>query len=64
MVAMIALLKEKKAKIILTQTEFSNKSAKIIAREVGATVVPFSPLNENIFDQLEKLSNTIRSQMK
>lgn len=51
--------KEQKARVIFTQPEFSDKSAKIIAKEAGISVEKISPLNPNWSKNLINMANKI-----
>jgi len=60
---MIQVIKEAKkehVRVIFTQPEFSDKSAKIIAKEVGVKVVKISPLNpkwsQNLIHMAEEIA--------
>jgi len=59
---MIRVIKEAKkehVRVIFTQPEFSDKSAKIIAKEVGVKVVKISPLNPNWSQNLIHMAEEI-----
>ncbi|MCV6608033.1 MAG: zinc ABC transporter substrate-binding protein [Campylobacterales bacterium] len=56
--------KEEKVDGIFTQPEFSDKSAKIIAKELGIKVVKTSPLNPKWSKNLLKLANAIARKSK
>ena len=59
---LINLIKEAKdshISAVITQPEFSDKKAKLLAREIGVPVVALSPLSENIADRLLKLAKAI-----
>ena len=59
---LISLIKEaKKSNVsaIVTQPEFSDKKAKLLAKEVGVKVIAISPLSQNIGDNLLKLAKAI-----
>jgi zinc transport system substrate-binding protein len=63
---LIKIAKEKNIKIILTSPEFSQKSAKFIAKKINGKVVSFSPLQYNIFDNIlrvAKLLNEYRNRI-
>jgi len=51
--------KEEKIKIIFTQPEFSDKSARIIAKEANITVEKISPLNPNWSQNLINMAQKI-----
>ncbi|MGP1561252.1 MAG: metal ABC transporter solute-binding protein, Zn/Mn family [Helicobacteraceae bacterium] len=46
-VKIIKFLKERNIKVLFTQKEFSQKSAEVIAKELGASVASVSPLSAN-----------------
>lgn len=60
-VEIIKFLKDHKIKLLLTQKEFSKKSAKLIAKEIGAKVESVSPLAKNYFQNLVNLAKLIKS---
>jgi zinc transport system substrate-binding protein len=51
--------KEERVTAIFSQKEFSQKSAKIIAKELNIDVIPISPLNPDFKQNLLKMANTI-----
>ena len=59
MIEIIKEAKEENVKAIFTQPEFSDKSAKTIAKETGITVEKISPLNANWSQNLILMANTI-----
>jgi len=56
---LINTAKAKNIKIVLTSPEFSQKSAKFIAKKIDGKVVSFSPLEYNIFDNILKVSKLL-----
>ena len=59
---LIKLIKQAKAdsvKTIIVEPEFSDKSAKLIAKEIGITVVKISPLNPNWSENLINMAKAI-----
>jgi len=56
----IKIAKEKKITTIITSPEFSDKSARVIAKELGATIIMISPLNPNICNTTKLIANTLR----
>ena len=59
---LIEIIKEAKkdnVKAIFVEPEFSDKSAKIIANEIGVKVIKFSPLNPNWSQNLIKIAKAI-----
>jgi len=51
--------KKKKIKTIITSPEFSDKSAKIIAKELDATILKISPLSPNICNSLKSIVDNL-----
>lgn len=51
--------KEEKVKAIFTQTEFSDKSAKVIAKELNIKVIKETPLAKNWSENLIQMANSI-----
>ncbi len=60
LIKLIQFAKKKHIKIIFVQPEFSSQSAKIIANEVNAKVVPISPLQEDILKNLLNFAQELR----
>lgn len=46
-------------KTIFTQTQFQNKGAKLVADELGGSVIEFNPYNENYPEELRKMARAI-----
>ena len=59
MVNIIKEAKEEKIKVIFTQPAFSDKSARIIAKEAQIKVERISPLNPNWSKNLINMANKI-----
>ena len=59
MITIIEEAKEEKVKVIFTQPEFSDKSAKIIAKEANVEVRKISPLNPMWSENLIKMAKDI-----
>jgi zinc transport system substrate-binding protein len=59
MIHIINEAKEQKVRVIFSQPEFSDKSAQIIAKEVGISVKKISPLNPNWSQNLIELAKSI-----
>jgi len=59
MAEIIALARKENIQRIFVQPQFSTKTARAIADELGATIVPIDPLEENIFLTLLSMANTI-----
>jgi len=56
---LIKTAKEKNIKVIFTSPEFSQKSAKFIAKKIDGKVVSFSPLEYNIFKNILKVAKLL-----
>jgi zinc transport system substrate-binding protein len=50
--------------VILVQPKFSAKSARLLAREIGAKVVFADPLAENRHENLKKQAKVIREALR
>ena len=59
MIMIIKEAKEENVRVIFTQPEFSDKSAKIIAKEANVEVKKISPLNPKWSQNLINMANTI-----
>ena len=59
LVKLINQARKDKEKVVITEPEFSDKSAKLIAEELGIKVVKFSPLNPDWFDNLINMAKAI-----
>lgn len=59
LIKIIKLAKKEKVRAIFTQPEFSQKSAKLIAKELGIKVVAISPLEQNILQNLLKFTDAL-----
>lgn len=62
MITVISESKEENVKVIFTQPEFSDKSAKIIAKEANISVEKISPLNPNWSENLIKMAKAIANE--
>ncbi|MFO7896962.1 MAG: zinc ABC transporter substrate-binding protein [Candidatus Cloacimonadales bacterium] len=51
--------KARKSKTIITQPEFSQKSAEVIAKAIDGTVLSLNPLAPDYFSNLKKIATTI-----
>ena len=51
-------------KVIFVQAQFSTKSAKAVAREIGGAVVQIDPLAKDYFTNLEQMAKTIVGSFK
>ena len=56
----IDLAKENDAKAIFVQKQFSEKSAKVVADQIGAKVVFLDPLAENYDDNMKHVAKTLK----
>jgi len=61
LVKIIKTARKENIKVILTSPEFSQKSAKVIAKELGIKVVKITPLAQNWYDNLIYLAKVIAS---
>ncbi|PID75507.1 MAG: cation ABC transporter substrate-binding protein [Deltaproteobacteria bacterium] len=52
--------REKGIHVIFTQPQFSEKSARLIAKEIGGRVVPLDPLAENWLENMKKVTEQFR----
>ena len=59
LIKLIKLAKKENIKTIITEPEFSSKSAKVLAKEIGAKVVKLSPLAPDWQETILKLAKTI-----
>ena len=59
LIKIINFAKEKNVKVIIAEPEFSDKSAKVIAKELNIKVVKISPLQKDIYKTLIKFTNTL-----
>ena len=60
---LLKVIKEAKKdniKTIIASPEFSDKSAKVIATEVGASVIKISPLNPDICNTIKLITNSLK----
>jgi len=55
----IKIAKQNNIKVVFTSPEFSKKSAKFLAQNIGAKVVDFSALEYNVFKNLLKVSKIL-----
>ncbi len=62
--ALIQTAKKNDISIIFAQPQFSVKQAKIIAREIGATIVQADPLAENWEQNLKQVASAIKEELK
>lgn len=60
----IAAGKESGARVVFVQPQFSQKSAAVIARQIGATVVPLDPLAENWADNLRRAARAFAEALR
>jgi len=59
LIKIINLAKNSNIKVIFTQPEFSQKSSKIIAKEINGIVIEISPLTKNVIDNIKKFTNAL-----
>jgi len=59
MVKLIKFAKEKKIKALFVQSQFNNKAAKTIARELGAVAFELDPLALNYIENMNKITDKI-----
>ncbi len=64
MARIIALGKETGAKVVFVQPQFSEKSAKVIARQIGAQVVRLDPLAADWAENLRKAAHAFVDALK
>ena len=62
--ALIQTARKNDISIIFAQPQFSVKQAKIIAREIGATIVQANPLAENWEQNLKQVASAIKEELK
>jgi len=60
-IELIEQAKEDKVKIIFVQPQFSQRSAKKIASEIGASVVPIDPLAKDVLANLREIGKAVAS---
>ena len=60
----IAAGKESGARVVFVQPQFSQKSAAVIARQIGATVVPLDPLAENWAENLRSAARAFADALR
>lgn len=61
---LLKMAKEKKICTIFTQPQHSNKGAKLLAKEIGAEVMPLDPYSEDYFANMRKLAESFRCEKK
>lgn len=59
LISVIKLAKKTAVKVIFTQPEFSQKSAKLIANELGIKVVKVSPLKKDVIQNITNFTNIL-----
>ncbi len=60
----IAAGKESGARVVFVQPQFSRKSAAVIARQIGATVVPLDPLAEDWAENLRSAARALAEALR
>jgi len=58
--ALVEGAKKDRVKAIFVQPQFSDATAKVIAREIGAAVVPLDPLAKDYIRNLEQMARKVR----
>ena len=56
---LIKIAKEKKIKIVITEPEFSPKTAEIIAKEINGKVISIDPLSKDVIETAKKLKEAL-----
>ncbi len=59
LISVIKLAKKTGVKVIFTQPEFSQKSANLIAKELGIKVIKVSPLKKDIINNISNFANVL-----
>ena len=59
MAHLIKTAKENDIKVIFVQPQFSTKSAEVIAKEIGGSVIPVDPLAKDYLTNLREVANSI-----
>ena len=59
MVKLIRLAREKNIKAVFVQSQFNNKTAKIIAKEIDAVVIELDPLAFNYIKNMNDVTDKI-----
>lgn len=59
LISVIKLAKQEHIKAIFTQAEFSNKSAKIIAKEIGIDIISVSALSDDIVKTIHDIAKAL-----
>ena len=60
LIELISISKEYKIDQIIVEPQFSQKSARVIAKEINAKLIEVNPLSENILIEIEKLANSLK----
>ena len=61
---LIEYAREKGIKVVFVQPQFSRKSAKVLAQEIGGEVVPVDPLAEDWMDNLREVAEKFKAALK
>ncbi len=64
LVQLIRQAKDNEIKVIFTTPEFQTETAKVVANEIGGTVVLISPLEKDYIGMLTKISQEIEKSLK
>lgn len=59
----IDLARNENIKVIFIQKEFDIENAEIVAKEVNAKVIQINPLNENWFDNISEIGESVLSEL-
>jgi zinc transport system substrate-binding protein len=60
----IGLARKERAKAIFVQPQFSQKSAQIVARAIGARIIPADPLAEDWAENLKRVARALRETLR
>ena len=64
MAELIEHAKHEGIQVIFVQPQFSDSSAKLVAKAIGGQVVPLDPLAENVMENLKSMAEKIASAME
>ncbi len=59
LIGIIEKVRKERVKIIFTQPQFSDKSARAIAESIGAAVIPIDPLSKDYLNNLKEITNQL-----
>ncbi len=60
----ISYVRENRIRVIFTQAQFSTRTAEVIAREIGGTVIAIDPLAENYCENLMHIAETMAENLQ